>query len=226
MSSSYVSTTLSQTNYISSISNFINSGISETALQTVFTIWGYQVSLLELVAVVTSFIGVWLGTTGKKITWPWWAVSSLLYSWLFFEWKLYSSALLQLVFVAAAIWGWFGWGPKGAQPRTATNKQRLLTLLVGISFWVLLAPALASIGAAATWPDSFGLVFSVVAQVIMVREYTETWFLWFVVDATYTVLYATQGLWFTCALYVLFTLIAIRGWLNWDKKVSVKTNVE
>mgnify|MGYP003348375337 CR=1 FL=1 len=59
---------------------YIHAGISETALQTVFTLWGYEVSALELIAVVTGFIGVWLGTTGKKITWPWWAISSLFYA--------------------------------------------------------------------------------------------------------------------------------------------------
>ena len=201
---------------------YIHTEISQTALQTVFTIWGYEVSLLELIAVITGFIGVWLGTTGKKVTWPWWAVSSLFYAWLFFEWNLYSSAALQFVFIAAAIWGWLGWAPSGAKPRTATAKQRLITLLISVAIWVVLAPALASIGAAATWPDSFGLVFSVVAQVIMVMEYTETWFLWFVVDAMYTVLYATQGLWFTSLLYVAFTAIAVRGWLHWDKNLATK----
>lgn len=198
---------------------FATSGISETALKTVFTILGYEVSLLELVAVVTGAIGVWLGTTGKKITWPWWAISSLLYAWLFYEWDLLASAALQFVFIAAAIWGWLGWAPTGAKPRTATTKQRIVVLLIAIAVWISLAPALASIGAAATWPDSFGLIFSVIAQIIMVKEYTETWFIWFVVDAVYTVLYATQGLWFTSILYFVFTLIAVRGWLNWDKNL-------
>ncbi len=203
----------------------ISFAISETALTTLFTIWGYGVSVLELIAVVTGFIGVWLGTTGKKITWPWWAVSSLLYAWLFFEYDLYASAALQFVFIAAAVWGWFGWGPTGAKPRTATTKQRLIVLMIAVIAWIALAPALASIGAAATWADSFGLVFSVVAQVIMVRQYTETWFIWLVVDAAYVALYASQGLWFTSALYVVFTLVAIRGWLNWDKNLPVQKNV-
>lgn len=197
---------------------YIHSGISETALQTVLTIWSYEVSALELVAVVTGFIGVWLGTTGKKITWLWWAISSLFYAWLFFEWDLYSSAVLQFVFIAAALWGWKGWAPTGAVPRTATAKQRIITLIIGLIIWVALAPALASIGAAATWPDSFGLIFSIVAQVIMVKQYTETWFIWFVVDAVYTIEYAFQGLWFTSVLYAVFTLIAVRGWFNWDRK--------
>lgn len=208
------------------MNTFTFSDISDLALKTFFTVFGYEVSYLELIAVVTGFIGVWLGTTGKKITWPWWAFSSLLYAWLFYEFELFASAALQFVFIAAAIWGWLGWAPTGAKPRTGTTKQRVIVGIVAVGFWVVIAPALASIGAAATWPDSFGLVFSFVAQIIMVKQYTETWFIWLVVDAVYTVLYATQGLWFTSILYFVFTLVAIRGWLQWGRKLTPENNAK
>ena len=81
-----------------------------------FTAWNYQVTLLEVFAVIASLIGVWLGTTGTRITWPWWILSSSLYAVLFFNFELYASAILQFVFIIAAIWGWFGWGKDGANP--------------------------------------------------------------------------------------------------------------
>jgi len=190
---------------------------NDVLMQPLLTLWGYELSRLEFIAVIASLIGVWLGTTGKVWTWPWWAISSALYAWLFFEWKLYASAILQIVFIAAAIWGWLGWGPKGAQPRSGAKRQYLSVGLSGLFAWLVLAPLLAKLGAAATWPDSFGLIFSVVAQVIMVLEYRETWALWFVVDAVYAIEYATQNLWFTSLLYLLFTAIAIRGWLKWGR---------
>ena len=52
---------------------------------TFFTAWGYEVSILEFIAAVTSFVGVYLGTTGKRITWPWWALSSALYGVFFYQ---------------------------------------------------------------------------------------------------------------------------------------------
>ena len=179
------------------------------------TVLSYDLTWLECVAVVTSLIGVWLGTTGKKITWPWWAISSALYGWLFMHWDLYASAALQLVFIAAAIWGWFGWPSQGAQPRAATTTQRIAIGVLGAGATAVLAPWFASIGAATTWPDSFGLVFSIVAQILMVREYRESWAVWFVVDAVYTVEYAYNGLYFTAILYALFTAFAVRGWFRW-----------
>lgn len=186
-------------------------------MTVLFTAWGYDVTALELMAVTTSLIGVWLGTTGTTITWPWWAFSSALYGWLFYEWELYASALLQLVFIAAAVWGWFGWGPKGAQSRVLSNRDRGLITAGGLIVWLLITPVLISWGAAAAKPDAFGLVFSVIAQVIMVLQYRENWALWFIVDGAYTVLYWTQDLKFTSLLYVLFTAIALRGWINWKK---------
>jgi nicotinamide mononucleotide transporter len=192
------------------------SAINEFAATILFTIWGYQVSLLEFVAVLASLIGVWLGTTGKQIMWPWWGISSALYGWLFISYSLYASAGVQVVFIAAAIWGWFGWGPKGATSKNLSWLLRAVIVTVGFITWLVITPWLVSLGAAAASPDAFGLIFSAVAQVLMVLEYRENWFLWFIVDAVYVALYWSQDLKFTSLLYVLFTAIAIRGWVNWE----------
>jgi len=193
------------------------SAINEFAATILFTIWGYQVSLLEFAAVLASLIGVWLGTTGKQIMWPWWGISSALYGWLFISYSLYASAAVQVVFIAAAIWGWFGWGPQGATSKNLSWLLRAVIVTVGFITWLVITPWLVSLGAAAASPDAFGLIFSAVAQVLMVLEYRENWFLWFIVDAVYVALYWSQDLKFTSLLYVLFTAIAVRGWINWEK---------
>jgi len=83
----------------------------------VFTAWGYGVTYLELISVLTSLVAVFLGALGARITWPWWLLSSALYAIFFFNVDLYASAILQFVFIAAAIWGWRGWKSTGAEPR-------------------------------------------------------------------------------------------------------------
>jgi len=180
-----------------------------------FTAWGYDVSILEFIASVTSLIGVWLGTTGARITWPWWAISSALYGVFFFQANLMGSASLQLVFIAAAFRGWLGWAPTGAVPGRLNNKGRIYALVAILALWALLEPLLSKIGAAATVVDSFLFVGSLVAQVLMVYEKTESWPLWFVVDLAGTILYFQQEYFFTSFLYLVFTAIAIIGWWRW-----------
>jgi len=181
----------------------------------VFTAWGYEVSVLEFISAITSFVGVWLGTTGKRITWPWWALSSALYMLFFYQVELFASAALQIVFIIAAIWGWRDWAPTGAVPGYLNNRQRNYWAAATLLAVSLLTPVLANIGAAATWSDAFLLIGSLVAQILMVYEKVESWVLWLVVDAAGTIEYAYLGYWFTAALYALFTLIALIGWKRW-----------
>ncbi len=181
----------------------------------VFTAWGYEVSVLEFISAITSFVGVWLGTTGKRITWPWWALSSALYMLFFYQVDLFASAALQIVFIIAAIWGWRDWAPTGAVPGYLNNRQRNYWAAATLLAVSLLTPVLANIGAAATWSDAFLLIGSLVAQILMVYEKVESWVLWLVVDAAGTIEYAYLGYWFTATLYALFTLIALIGWKRW-----------
>lgn len=190
-----------------SIYNFLSGNLA--------TIFGYDLSYLEFFAVITSFIGVALGITGKRITWPWWAISSALYGVLFIQWELFASAALQIVFIIAAVMGWFGWEPSGARPGAIKNKQRALILIAITLATLALAPILKSMGAASTYVDAVLFFGSLAAQILMVYEKYENWPLWLFVDLGYTALYASQKLLFTSLLYAAFTVLAAMGWSKW-----------
>jgi len=179
------------------------------------TAWGYEVSYLEFVAAIASFIGVGLGITGKRITWPWWALSSVLYGVFFLQYDLYASAALQLIFIAAAIAGWFGWEATGAKPGVLSLELRLITIIGIMAATALLVPVLTDLGATAALPDTLLLFGSLAAQILMVYEKYENWVLWLAVDAGYIALYASQGLLFTTVLYIAFTIMAAIGWRAW-----------
>ena len=190
---------------------------------TIFTAWGYEVSALELSAVITSFTAVLLGARGVRMTWPWYLLSASLYAIFFYQVDLIASALLQFVFIAAAIWGWLGWKKSGVLPRYMNNKERAIWLSALVASWLITAPALENIGAAATLPDSFLLISSTLAQAVMVLQRNETWIAWIVIDIFGTYHYANQGYWFTALLYGAFTVIAFFGLKRW-KKLSSSAN--
>ena len=182
---------------------------------TFFTAWGYEVSYLEFVASIVSFIGVGLGITGKRITWPWWALGSVLYGVFFLQYELYASAALQLVFIAAAVVGWFGWEPTGAKPGPLKNKYRIYVIAAIVLATLALGPVLKSIGAASTYVDAILFFGSLSAQILMVYEKYDSWPIWLVVNIGYVALYSSQELLFTTLLYVAFTVMAALGWKSW-----------
>ena len=187
---------------------------------TLFTAWGYEVSFLEFIAAVTSFVGVYLGTTGKRITWPWWALSSALYGVFFYQVDLFASAVLQIVFIIAAVYGWKDWAPTGAVPGRVSTRNRGIIAIAVVFSVAALTPVLSGIGAAATWTDAFLLIGSLTAQIMMVYEKYESWIVWLIVDLAGTIQYALLGYWFTAVLYAMFTVIAVIGWKRWNDSLS------
>ncbi len=187
---------------------------------TLFTAWGYEVSILEFIAATTSLVGVYLGTTGKRITWPWWILSSSLYGVFFYQADLFASAMLQLVFISAAIYGWFGWAPTGAVPGTISTRNRIAIVIGTLVSVAALSPVLANIGAAATWTDAFILIASLVAQLMMIYEKYETWILWLIVNVVATYQYISLDYLFTAVVYAIFALVAIIGWKRWRDSIS------
>ena len=191
----------------------------------VFTAWDYDVTYLELGAFFVAIIAVWLASKGTRWAWPFYFVSAVLYAWLFIEFDLLASALLQIIFMVAAVWGWFDWGRGGvSEAKTLTLRWRVSIVVVSIAAWLVLTPILNSIGAAATLLDAFVLVGSVAAQVLMVRGYVEAWAAWVIVNVVGTYHYAQQQLYFTGLLYFVLLLLAVWGWWQWSRKPAANSS--
>ena len=68
----------------------------------------------ELVATVTGLISVWYTAKRNIWTWPTGLVMVALYIAIFYNAKLYTDALLQVIYVVAQIYGWYMWVYGGA----------------------------------------------------------------------------------------------------------------
>ncbi len=178
---------------------------------------------LEIIAVLLSAIAVWLTVRQNLLCWPLGLISVLMYAWVFFDVKLYSDMLLQLIYAVLQLYGWWQWRRGGEQHsgRHVTSlpgQQLLLSLALGISGGVLLGYLMAThTDAAAPWLDAALTAFSLVAQVWMAQKRLECWPLWIVLDVIYIGLFINKELYLTAVLYAVFTLLAVAGWRAWRR---------
>lgn len=168
-----------------------------------------------------SVAAVWLTTARNSLCWPLGLVSVLVYGAIFLRARLYSDALLQLVYAVLEIYGWWQWR---RAPRT--DGRPLPRRLAGPDCWlplVLAVPAALALGAAMArytdaampWLDAALTAASLVAQYWMARMYRANWLLWIGVDAIYVGVYWLRALPLTAALYAGFIALAWRGWRRW-----------
>ena len=64
---------------------------------------------LEISGAVIGIVGVWLMIRQRVSAWPVGLVQVVLYAWIFFQARVYSSALLQGVFFVILLYGWWLW---------------------------------------------------------------------------------------------------------------------
>ncbi len=63
--------------------------------------------------------------------------------------------------------------------------------------------------------DAFTTVFSFIATFMMAKKILENWLFWIVIDVTCIFIYAFKGLNSTVLLFIVYTLMALYGFINW-----------
>ncbi|HEY0290136.1 MAG TPA: nicotinamide riboside transporter PnuC [Pseudomonas sp.] len=176
---------------------------------------------LELFAAALGVTAVWLTVKQNAWCWPIGLVMVLLYAWIFFDVKLYSDMLLQVIYAALQVYGWWQWTRRGALAggRTVSSLgggALLISLALGALVSLALGAAMARFtDAAQPWLDATLTGFSLVAQVWMAQKRVQCWPLWIVLDIIFVGLFLYKALYVTAALYALFILLAVQGWRDW-----------
>ena len=189
-----------------------------------FTAWGVPVSRAELLGFVLALWMVRCNLRVNPLGWPLAIASSALYALLFASSRLYGEALLQLVFIAAALWGWWQWlrgtqdDGRALQVRDLGRRGLLRLSLVTLAAWPLAGWMLArATDSDVPYADAFTTVASLAGQWLLGRKYVQNWPTWVVVNVVSVALFAYKGLWLTVLLYALFAVLSAVGWRRWAR---------
>lgn len=182
-------------------------------------------SSLEISANAVTAISILLA--GRNSIHTWWTgiFGCILFGFLFYQTKLYADVTLQLFFVATSILGWWQWKRgKRAQPLAITHAGSSLlawAVAAGIAATIVYGALLHVFSNAyAPFIDSAILVFSIIAQLLLMQRKSETWIFWILVNSIAVPLYASRGLTLTSVLYAAYWINAIISWRYWLGQIS------
>ena len=178
---------------------------------------------LEWVAAALGLICVALAVRRSMWNYAFGVASTALLAVVVFDAKLYSQALLQLFFVAINAYGFVNW-----RRAKAISGDVAVERMTGreIALW-LAGAGVATIGwgvamdrltdAAQPFGDAAIVAVSIAAQLLMAQRKLENWLLWIAVDIASIPLFLAQGLPIFAALYAVYLLLAIWGFLDWRR---------
>ncbi len=191
------------------------------------------ITVLEWVATAIGILCVWLMARQNIWGWPAGILTTAIYSWIFFESRLYSDALLNVIYVGLNMYGWWYWlrrrqeADRGLPVRTLSQGSRLawgLGILAGAGLWGWFMAAHTD----ADFPyfDAFTTVASLVAQYLMARKKLENWVIWIVVDVVAIQIYYLKGLYVTSFLFAVYLALSVKGWREWKRSMSREVAVK
>jgi nicotinamide mononucleotide transporter len=177
----------------------------------------------EQTATVLGVLFVWLAMRESLWNFPVGLVQAAIFGWVCFDGKLYSETVLQLVFIAAMIYGWWHW-THGSETESLFPVQRLSRRGAGawvagtLVLWGIWGGGMARLtDAALPWGDGFVFAVSVMSQWLQSRKMLENWIGWIIANTVGVGVFWAKGLYWFAALYALFWLMAWGGWRAWSR---------
>ncbi len=197
-----------------------------------FQISGYLISYVELIGTLFGLASVYFATRANILTWGTGIVNEVFLFILFFQVQLYADMFLQIYFFVVTLYGWYKWNRKTSENKISETSTRnkiflAVTILIGtlISGFLfsnihLYLPAYFKIKAAYPFTDSFVMVSSIVATILLAKKKIENWYLWIAIDLVCVVLYFKKGVYFLSLEYFIFLVLTSYGLSHWQKQLS------
>lgn len=184
------------------------------------------IAMLEWVAATLGVINIALLIWRSVLNYPFGIAMVALYSFVFWEERLYAEAGLQVFFILAQAYGWWAWMKVGGEDnrvpvRWLDNFSR--------SVWVVATAAVSlNLGwvmhrftdATMPYADSAIAGASVAAQLLLAFRRIENWVLWILIDIGSIALYIDRGLYPTAGLYggmLVMSLIGLKEWVSAER---------
>ncbi len=178
---------------------------------------------IEWIAVACGIVNVSLIIQRSIRNYPFGFAVVTLYFFIFWQYRLYSDALLQVYFFIIQIYGVYVWLNGRAQDGRVIvaplgNSMFAMHLGATAVLWLIVASLMATFtDAAAPYWDAAVAALSITAQFLLSRRHLQSWYLWIAVDVMAIGLFYTRGLEPTATLYLVFLGLAITGLIQWRR---------
>lgn len=187
--------------------------------------------VLEAIAFVFGIASVWFAKKENIWVYPTGLVATVITVYLLYKAAYFGDMMMNFYYSIMSIYGWWNWSRtrnrKILVPISRTTFQEkiiglvlvLLTMLVTYGVYQYFGNDIKT----ENYIDIFtsGIFFT--AMWFMANKKLENWTLWIFADFITVPLYAYRGLGMLSLQYLIFTVLAIQGYLAWKKTLDKTT---
>ena len=197
---------------------------------------------LEIVAAFFGLLSVFFSVKRNIWVYPTGIISTTIYVYILFNFGLLGDMLINVYYSIMSIYGWISWNKNTENQIISVDFAKKKDWLVGLSLFVLSFIAVCGVyyfkpfidnhfstnGVSlgfqqldwANWLDIFTTSLFLIGMWFMAKRKVENWLFWIVGDLICVPMMLYKGLGITSLQYLVFTIMAVMGYLEWLKQVK------
>jgi len=188
---------------------------------------------LEITAVIFGLLSVWYAKKDNILVFPTGLVSTFIYAFLLWKWELLGDSMINAYYFIMSIYGWYHWTRKKGDVvefpiAVMTNKEKSTAIVIFVATIVFVVLVYLYFNKFTSWysyADTFLTAIFFVGMWLMAKRKIENWIFWIIGDIISVPLYFAKGFTFTSFQYLIFTIVAVYGYLEWKKNLN-NSNLE
>ncbi|MCD9619101.1 nicotinamide riboside transporter PnuC [Chryseobacterium gleum] len=205
--------------------------------------------MLEASAAVLGTLSVYFSIKKNIWVYPTGIVSTMIYVYILFNFGLLGDCLINVYYTIMSIYGWILWAKNSedhihVDVTWAARKEWIYASILFILSLALVTliyyykPYIdnqfsmegTSLGLYhldwANWMDVFTTSIFLVGMWFMAKQRIESWIFWIIGDLICIPMMIFKGLGITSVQYLVFTIMAISGYVNWKKSFKEKSTIK
>jgi len=186
-----------------------------------------SVHYIEIIATLAGFLYIFYTIRENTLLWLFGNISSALFAWVFFQSHIYAYAALYVYYVIIGFYGWYHWWKHSRSDTESLHIRRttpaMFVACIAASF-VVAIPVYVALRyfreSDIAWLDALLTGSGMVATWMLTQKYIEQWLFWIVIDILSLALVAYKGLYPSSVLFAAYTLLAVKGYIEWKRKLG------
>ena len=178
---------------------------------------------IEVVGTITGLIYLWSEIKQKLYGWFFWVASSLMYVFVYAVDHNYANAVYSVYNVIIGIYGYLSW-----RKNKTTTQAEIVYQYIDIHLFIkyMFALVIMCIGMYYLLDyleggnplfDALTVSISIIAALMLAKQYIETWWLWLGVNILYTYLFWIQCRIPSMLMFAIYSIGAVYGLVHWKR---------
>jgi nicotinamide mononucleotide transporter len=189
---------------------------------------------LEITAVIFGLLSVWYAKKDNILVFPTGLVSTFIYAYLLWKWELLGDSMINVYYFIMSIYGWYHWTRKNGDVvvfpiSVMTIKEKYISVVIFVSTLIFVILVYFYFNKFTNWynyVDTLLTAIFFVGMWLMAKRKIENWIFWIIGDIISIPLYFAKGFTFTSFQYLMFTIVAVYGYIEWKKTLNSSQIVE